>query len=145
MQVISQSVSSQPIYPRGSELAAGFLNKTFYLELEDVFINDFGERQSNYCISDFDISSGTFQSVLRFYGSTGQLATVPNTTIDWSNPRNLPVDNEPRCEFSGQKAECSSGEPKILVIGGTFGVVLFIILAFGGMVFNRYEEQVRTL
>ena len=120
-------------------MAAGFLNKTFYLELEDVFINEFGERQSNYCISDFDISSGTVQTVLRFVGSTGQLATLPNTTIDWNNPRNSPIDDEPRCGFSGQKTECSSVEQRTSLIGGTIATLLLTTLFIGGIIFNRYS------
>ncbi|GAU89482.1 hypothetical protein RvY_02029 [Ramazzottius varieornatus] len=137
-QVINQSRSSSMGSMRGTDLASVFLNRTFYLELEDVFINQFGERQSNYCMADFDRSSGNFHTVLRFDGSTGELSFAPNGTINWGSPNNQPIDDEPRCGFRGEKMVCTQANRTDALIAGVVVAVILVLLVIGTIVrFNR--------
>lgn len=145
-QVVNQLRTSSMGSMKGTDLASAFLNRTFYLELEDVFINQFGERQSNYCMADFDRSSGNFHTVVRFDGSTSDLSVDPNGTIDWGSSNNQPIDDEPRCGFRGEKMVCSQAIRTDALVAGAVVAVMLVLLVIGTIVrFNRYERAVIEL
>ncbi|GAV09530.1 hypothetical protein RvY_19052 [Ramazzottius varieornatus] len=42
-------------------------NRTFHLRFSEVFVDEYGERRNNYCVSDFNITSKAFEGPLLEY------------------------------------------------------------------------------
>jgi hypothetical protein len=114
-------------YRNGTALAEMFFNRTFVVDEEEFFIDEFGQRQIKWWSSYFDTSTGLFVvcknadfscqcAILSFFSYILQQHLVQNENLKdlkfikevlWYGGTVLPL-NEPRCGFRGLKPVCFS-------------------------------------
>ncbi|XP_055327408.1 atrial natriuretic peptide receptor 1-like [Paramacrobiotus metropolitanus] len=121
----------------GQYLASQFLNRTFTLEYEDAFIDDVGERRSNYCISAMNISTKLLEATF-YYDARRRLIKQMVAQVDWGNADSVPPKNRPRCGYLDNDVICLlSGNTLIYLVAGLTIVMLFIILIGSFICCNR--------
>ncbi|CAD7015388.1 unnamed protein product [Ceratitis capitata] len=81
-------------------------NRTFHGITGHVRIDDNGDRDADYSISDLDPINGKFEVVAHYYGLHREYSAVAGKKIHWPGGREGPPPDVPRCGFLGNAPEC---------------------------------------
>ena len=61
IQIVHEALQNYDDPADGRTIAKPTWNRTFHLRYSDVVIDKTGKRRSNYCLSDFNVTTRTFE------------------------------------------------------------------------------------
>ena len=76
-------------------------------------INQNGDRDADYVLTDMDPLSGAMRPVAVYYGSRKVYEELAGTTIHWPNNQVSPPRDVPECGFTGNDPKCQDKGSKI--------------------------------
>ncbi|KAL5289037.1 hypothetical protein ACFFRR_009314 [Megaselia abdita] len=114
----------------GISITKRMWNRDFTGITGDVRIDDNGDRDADYSISDLDPITGKFEVVAHYYGRNKTFTAVNNKKIHWPGGKEGPPPDIPKCGFLGNSPECIGHG--MIIIYGVFAVIIFGV--FGAIV-----------
>ncbi|XP_050326322.1 atrial natriuretic peptide receptor 1 [Bactrocera neohumeralis] len=112
----------------GMAITRRMWNRNFHGITGHVRIDDNGDRDADYSISDLDPINGKFEVVAHYYGLHREYAAVAGKKIHWPGGREGPPPDVPRCGFLGNAPECHGNE--LIIMYGTFAFAIFFGFSF---------------
>ena len=70
-------------------------------------INENGDRELDYTLSDFNPETGIMQPVLTYFGRRRKVERIEGVVVHWPNNAGAPPD-VPYCGYSGEHLRCMS-------------------------------------
>ncbi|XP_049309538.1 atrial natriuretic peptide receptor 1 [Bactrocera dorsalis] len=112
----------------GMAITRRMWNRNFHGITGHVRIDDNGDRDADYSISDLDPINGKFEVVAHYYGLHREYSAVAGKKIHWPGGREGPPPDVPRCGFLGNAPECHGNE--LIIMYGTFAFAIFFGFSF---------------
>jgi atrial natriuretic peptide receptor A len=72
----------------------------------DIAINENGDREADYTLSDLDPENGIMRPVATYYGAKRLYSKMINAEIHWPGVNNAPPPDVPFCGFTGDAVHC---------------------------------------
>ncbi|XP_053380189.1 atrial natriuretic peptide receptor 1-like [Mercenaria mercenaria] len=85
----------------GAKVVKRMWNRTFPGIGGPVFVNENGDRDTDFTLLDLDPDTGEFQIVAQYLGWTRKFEFIPNVSIHWPQSGTAPP-NIPACGFTGE-------------------------------------------
>ncbi|OQV18827.1 putative Glycoprotein-N-acetylgalactosamine 3-beta-galactosyltransferase 1 [Hypsibius exemplaris] len=115
-------------FANGTALAQHFMNRSFQVDGEDFFMDQYGRRQVKWRCSYFDNETGQFVPFLERNDKLQQLLDV--APVVWYRGNILPP-NEPICGFLGFRKACRPPEDRTWVSGVVATVCCILLIPVG--------------
>uniref|UniRef100_A0A034VK64 Atrial natriuretic peptide receptor 1 n=2 Tax=Bactrocera dorsalis TaxID=27457 RepID=A0A034VK64_BACDO len=112
----------------GMAITRRMWNRSFHGITGHVRIDDNGDRDADYSISDLDPINGKFEVVAYYYGLHREYSAVAGKKMHWPGGREGPPPDVPRCGFLGNAPECHGNE--LTIMYGTFAFAIFLGFSF---------------
>ncbi|XP_055347698.1 atrial natriuretic peptide receptor 1-like [Paramacrobiotus metropolitanus] len=126
-QALAEMIAKNLDIRDGTAAANILINRTLsFPSVGRVFLNEYGERQDMMCLTNFQPSTGTFETVMRYDSPTSHLVLAANYSIKWGTWNNQPPRNMPVCGYGNDMCQESIIVPVLL---GTFSAVMLSALA----------------
>ena len=71
----------------------------------EIMINENGDRELDYTLSDFNPETGIMQPILTYFGRRRKLDRVAGVEVHWPSSKGLPMD-VPHCGYFGDAKHC---------------------------------------
>ncbi|XP_041356262.1 atrial natriuretic peptide receptor 1-like [Gigantopelta aegis] len=117
----------------GSAITQRMWNRTFEGITGMVYIDENGDRDSDFSLLDMDPQTGKFEVVANYYGVQQYYEPVPGKSIHWAGGRVNPPPDTPECGFDGSRCRDKEYFPTyaivLLVLGSAMLVVLVTLLS----------------
>ena len=72
----------------------------------DIAINENGDREADYTLSDLDYETGIMRPVATYFGAKRLYTKMANAEIHWPGGRTEPPPDVPYCGFTGDAVHC---------------------------------------
>ena len=72
----------------------------------DIYINENGDREADYQLSDLDPETGIMRPVAMYYGTKRSYEKIQGVEISWPGKRQGPPPDVPYCGFTGNAPHC---------------------------------------
>ncbi|OQV19446.1 putative Atrial natriuretic peptide receptor 1 [Hypsibius exemplaris] len=111
----------------GASFAKAFLNRTFVLPTENLYVTSGGERYPDILASQLNSTSGYFEPVSLYNAQREALSRPFGRNYSW--PKGTPPANEPYCGFTGQNPVCreDTQAAMILALAAVIAVMLCLL------------------
>lgn len=74
----------------------------------DIFINENGDREADYTLSDLDPETGIMTPIATYYGASRLYQKIAGYEITWSGGTDRPPSDVPFCGFLGDDIRCQT-------------------------------------
>ncbi|KAG8227358.1 hypothetical protein J437_LFUL003347 [Ladona fulva] len=91
-----------------------------------VRIDDNGDRDADYSVSDLDPESGRFEVVAHYYGLHRTYSPVEGKRVHWPGGRSTPPPDIPPCGFMGNDPSCRGNDAHVVVLYVSFALGIFL-------------------
>uniref|UniRef100_A0A8V1A7Z2 Guanylate cyclase n=1 Tax=Gallus gallus TaxID=9031 RepID=A0A8V1A7Z2_CHICK len=115
-------------------------NRTFYGVTGFLRIDENGDRENDYTLWDMDPTSGDFQMVANYNGTTKELHMVPGRDIHW--PGNVVPSDVPPCGFDHSDPQCRKANLSTLeVLSLALSLVLLAITVISFFIYRKLQLE----
>ncbi|XP_052788742.1 atrial natriuretic peptide receptor 1-like [Mya arenaria] len=105
-------------------------NRTFPGIGGPVFVNENGDRDTDFTLLDLDPITGKFRGVAQYLGWTHTFEIIKDVIVHWPGRITAPP-NKPKCGFTGELCVSFTLEPTAIVgIGMSAAIVLVLVVGF---------------
>lgn len=95
-------------------------------------MNENGDREADYTLSDLDPETGVMTPVATYYGAKRLYEKHAGVAIAWPGGKTTPPLDVPRCGFRGEAVACREPEPFPLAF--TLVIVIFVVFIIGSLI-----------
>ncbi|XP_044847772.1 atrial natriuretic peptide receptor 1 [Mauremys mutica] len=115
-------------------------NRTFYGVTGFLKIDENGDRESDYSLWDMDPTSGTFQIIYNYNGTTKKMRAVPGREIHWPG-KGVPRDVPP-CGFDNSNPLCRKASLTTLeILSVMVSLILLIITVTSFFIYRKLNLE----
>uniref|UniRef100_A0A8C0GF97 Guanylate cyclase n=1 Tax=Chelonoidis abingdonii TaxID=106734 RepID=A0A8C0GF97_CHEAB len=125
-RAVNETLQQGGTVRNASAITRHMWNRTFYGVTGFLKIDENGDRESDYSLWDMDPTSGTFQIVYNYNGSTKKMRAVPGREIHWPG-KGVPRDVPP-CGFDNSNPLCRKASLTILEILSVMVSLILLIM-----------------
>ncbi|XP_071439593.1 atrial natriuretic peptide receptor 1 isoform X2 [Hetaerina americana] len=123
---LSETLSEGGSILDGSAITHRMWDRDFVGITGHVRIDDNGDRDADYSVSDFDPDTGRFEVVAHYYGLHRTYSPVEEKRIHWPGGRMSPPPDIPFCGFMGNDPACRGNDAHIVVLYVSFALGIFL-------------------
>ncbi|KAK2147699.1 hypothetical protein LSH36_540g01016 [Paralvinella palmiformis] len=127
----------------GYHMARKLWNQTLHGVTGKIYLDNNGDRRTNFKIMDMNPETGKFEVVAFFWGNNPGYAPIPGKVIHWAGDRSTPPLNEPLCYFTGDNPDCEEPTPLQPSIISLIVILCVVIMAsvIGFLGYRKYQEN----
>ncbi|XP_046387988.1 atrial natriuretic peptide receptor 1 isoform X2 [Ischnura elegans] len=110
----------------GSAITRRMWDRDFHGITGHVRIDDNGDRDADYSVSDLDPETGRFEVVAHYYGLHRTYSPVEGKRVHWPGGRLSPPPDIPPCGFMGNDPACRGNDAHVVVLYVSFALGIFL-------------------
>ncbi|TFJ97774.1 cyclin-dependent kinase 16 [Platysternon megacephalum] len=135
-RAVNETLQQGGSVQNASAITRHMWNRTFYGVTGFLKIDENGDRESDYSLWDMDPTSGTFQIVYSYNGTTKKMSAVPGREIHWPG-KGVPRDVPP-CGFDNSNPLCRKASLTTLeILSVMVSLILLIITITSFFIYSR--------
>ncbi|KAM7138460.1 atrial natriuretic peptide receptor 1 [Macrochelys suwanniensis] len=139
-QAVNETLQQGGTVRNASAITRRMWNRTFYGVTGFLKIDENGDRESDYSLWDMDPTSGIFQIVYNYNGTTKKMSAVPGRELHWPG-KGMPRDVPP-CGFDNSNPLCRKASLTTLeILSVMVSLVLLIITVTSFFIYRKMNLE----
>ncbi|XP_060585634.1 atrial natriuretic peptide receptor 1-like, partial [Ruditapes philippinarum] len=123
----------------GAQVVKRMWNRTFPGIGGPVFVNENGDRDTDFTLLDLNPNTGEFQVVAQYLGWTHKFEFIPGVPIHWPGSGD-PPPNVPACGFNGELCVVYN-LPQSAIVAICLCSVIVLVIGVGFFVYRRLKAE----